>query len=81
MNDLFGQPIVAAKPVHQHGHAARPGTGPAGETCGTCASIRRVQGGGHTYFKCFLIRANWSHGPGTDIRKKDAACSFWKGEK
>lgn len=66
MNDLFGQPITEPKPVHVHGHAARPGTGPAGETCGTCASIRRV-GGHHTFFKCVLIRPNWTHGQGRGV--------------
>lgn len=76
-NDLFGQPITEAKPVHHHGHPTRPGTGPKGETCGTCEHRVHVKSGRHTYQKCRLIRANWSHGPGTDIKKKDAACALW----
>lgn len=58
-------------------HAAPPGTGPAGETCGSCAHyVRRRMGG--IYRKCGLCRSQWTNGPGTDIRAKDAACSKWE---
>lgn len=64
--------------VKRRGHAARPGTGPAGETCGSCEAYTRVEAGAGTYRKCLLAKPNWTCGPGSDIRKKDPACSFWK---
>ena len=59
----------------RRGHAAMPGGGPKGETCGTCAHLvrRRLA---KTYLKCDLIR--WTSGPGTDVRAKDPACSRWE---
>ena len=81
MNDLFGQPIVETKPAHHHGHPARPGTGPAGETCGTCEHYtHKLIRSGRKFRKCGLTEASWTGGPGTDIRKKDAACAVWKGK-
>lgn len=78
--DLFGQPIIGdwtdgtkSKGTIRRGYAARPGTGPAGETCGSCehfVSYRR-------YCKCDLLRRIWTHGAGTDILKKSTACSKW----
>ena len=65
------------KRTKKRGHAAQPGTGPAGETCKTCAhkaSNRRAK----TYWKCGLTRATWTGGSGSDIRLKDPACSFWQ---
>ena len=79
MNDLFGQPITDPQPVHHHGHAAKPGTGPAGATCGTCRHRATVKIRSRRRFqKCILIRKNWTNGPGTDIRCKDAACQFFE---
>lgn len=60
------------------GHAGISGQGPAGESCGSCAAYRRVQRGGGTHTKCELTRARWSKGPGSDIRKSDAACGRWE---
>lgn len=60
------------------GHWMRPGTGPAGETCGTCQHYISVSGGAGTYPKCLRTRAAWTHGPGSDIRKKDPACGGWQ---
>ena len=59
------------------GHAAPPGTGPSGETCGSCKSLfrNRMQ---KTYLKCELMRAQWTGGAGTDIRARDAACKKWE---
>lgn len=70
---LFGQ-------YAKQGHAAPPGTGPEGETCGTCQHLRKVGGGNHSFFKCELRRATWTHGPKTDIRAKDPACRLWERE-
>lgn len=85
--DLFGQPLaddlpVSAgerkrKPTKPNGYAARPGSGPAGHTCGDCEHKQRVCGGSKVFSKCGLCERNWTHGPGSDIRVKSPACQFW----
>lgn len=58
------------------GHAGKPGTGPAGETCWSCVHIyRNVLA--KTYLKCGLNRAMWTGGRKSDIRARDAACLKW----
>jgi len=82
--DLFGVPIpeagapVVVKPGQPKGFARPPGTGPYGETCGTCVYIRHVRGGANVYKKCALIQHRWTHGPGTDIKSKSPACELWE---
>lgn len=63
--------------VEPRGGAARPGTGPDGETCGSCKHINRM-GRGSRFAKCELTRACWTHGPRTDIRVRWEACSKWE---
>ena len=60
-------------------HAAPPGTGPAGETCGTCRclSVGRWPSG-HSYRQCGLMFRTWTRGPGTMLRAKDRACKAWR---
>lgn len=91
MTDLFGNLVsyqtvdgrtVAAKPRGRHyvaprGGADRPGTGPKGETCGSCENICRYR----RYAKCVLTQAAWTHSPRTDIRVGWAACSKWEKQK
>ncbi len=59
------------------GHAAAPGTGPAGETCKSCAhyTLRRYA---KVYRKCGLMESKWTGGGATDIRAADPACSKWE---
>jgi hypothetical protein len=78
IRDLWGAPILPEKRRGSKikGYAYPPGTGPAGETCQTCAHLCRLQHA-KTYFKCGLIRPNWTHGPGTDIRARSPACKLW----
>jgi hypothetical protein len=59
------------------GYAARPGTGPAGESCRTCKHLYRHEMA-NTYFKCSLMRRIWTRGPGSDIRAKSPACARWE---
>lgn len=74
--DLMDLPAVAPpRRSNKHGHAAVPGSGPAGEKCGGCAHMVRLP-----YLKCGLMHAYWTRGEGTDIRAKDAACRRWKKE-
>jgi hypothetical protein len=68
-------PTSPLRRQRRRGHAAIPGTGPKGETCGTCAHLARHRMA-KTYLKCDLIR--WTSGPGTDVRAKDPACSRWE---
>ena len=68
------KPVVRSK---KHGHAALPGTGPAGETCGSCKHLYRKLMA-KTYLKCELMHAHWTGGEGTDVRAGDAACRRWE---
>ena len=58
----------------RRGYASPPGTGPKGETCGTCQHIVR----GRRYAKCALRRATWTHGYATDILVNADACEKWE---
>jgi len=58
------------------GHAWPPGTGPAGETCGSCKHLYRKHMA-KTYLKCALMMAKWTGGSGTDVRDRDEACREW----
>jgi len=79
--DLFGEEHEPPQPAGFRGYAAHPGTGPEGETCGTCLSFRRIQYHDKTYFKCDLLREIWTHGPGTDVKFRSPACRLWKEEE
>lgn len=85
--DLFGNPISSPQPVingkhktRPNGYAASPGSGPKGERCNTCKHYARLMRS-KVYRKCLKVQDHWTHGPGTDIKAKSPACSFWeKGE-
>jgi hypothetical protein len=89
--DLFGttgpiaetqQPNEARRGKHYRpprGYAKPPGSGPVGETCGSCQHKCRVgTRSGKTFLKCALLQAYRSSGTGTDIRAGAAACSMWQ---
>lgn len=63
----------AERTVRQRGHAASPGTGPAGKTCRGCQHYQVFHG---RYRKCALVGrlGGWTNSEATDIRAKDAAC-------
>lgn len=65
------------KPCGARGHIAPPGTGPEGETCGSCKHRHRKQLA-KTYLKCALNSARWTGGGKTDVRAKDHACLCWE---
>lgn len=85
--DLFGDPITEPlppppgsdkrKPTVPRGYAAPPGSGPAGETCRTCAHYARIKYA-KTYLKCARMKAVWTGGPGTDIKAGSPACRLWE---
>lgn len=59
------------------GYAALPGTGPAGETCGSCEHLVRRRMAS-TYLKCGLMQAHWTRSSATDIRAGSSACGQWQ---
>jgi hypothetical protein len=65
-------------PVKRRGHAGRPGDGPQGETCGTCFFYTSIQSGARSHPRCLRMRAQWTGGSATDIRRKDPACKMWE---
>jgi len=75
--NLFNEPDEPRRTAKQRGHAATPGTGPAGETCKTCRHYARIQYA-NTYLKCRLMEHAWTSGPGTDILAGDKACRYWE---
>ena len=88
--DLFGAPIPdrALTPRERKrlrgtpkpkGYAWHPGSGPEGETCKSCEHIARIVSGSRRVFrKCALMKAHWTHGPGSDIKASAPACKFWE---
>ena len=73
--DLFGAPSRAPRKTTQpRGYYQRPGSGPAGETCGTCAHVCRNDG----FAKCRRARAAWTYSRRTDILLRSPACSGWE---
>lgn len=75
----FGGATVAVPARGKHyiepsGYVAKPGSGPAGETCGSC---QHVVGRGSRFLKCNLARAKWTHTRRTDILARAPACSKW----
>ena len=53
---LLPEHVLGRKHVPKRGHAARPGSGPEGQTCGTCRHRVSVDGGARWYTKCGLTR-------------------------
>jgi hypothetical protein len=85
MRDMFGNTVTIEearamskrKSPEPKGYAAQPGTGPAGETCGTCRHLYRNRMA-KTYLKCELMKAYWTGGAGSDIKARAPACRRWE---
>jgi hypothetical protein len=73
--------FLAGQPTMRHpldrAHPYPPGSGPPGQSCGTCAKLC-VRDFKHKYFKCNVLKKFWTAGPATDVRKKDPACMSWE---
>lgn len=54
------------------------GTGPAGETCGTCADAVLRPLRSRNYWKCAAAKNAWTNSQNSDIRLKWPACRAWK---
>lgn len=89
--DLFGVAVTVSEPrlltaggnvkrkETPNGYAARPGSGPAGETCKTCEFKYQVEiRSGRKFWKCLKVQHRWSGCYASDIRLKSPACSFWE---
>jgi hypothetical protein len=59
-------------------HPYAPGSGPTGQTCGTCAKCIQRREYRRNFYKCRVMQKSWSRGPSTDIRLKDKACLAWE---
>lgn len=70
-----GRTLTHVPVKYKGGYAAQPGSGPEGESCVTCKNLSGGRYHNRTYYKCALIKP--THGPGTDIRLRAPACSFW----
>lgn len=66
--DFFGSRRVLK---HGKGYAAEPGSGPPGQTCGTCAFISM----GRRFKKCGI--GTITSGEATDILVSAPACRLW----
>ncbi len=68
--------LVEGKEVKLAGHAGIPGTGPKGETCGSCehSVVKRCS---KRFLKCGLNSANWTSGRKSDVLHRDPACRKW----
>jgi len=85
---LFGEPITIEREPEEprgrrrytaNGYAARPGGGPEGETCKSCAHCIAKYWDGRAFYKCELMRPLWTNSYGSDIRLKSPACRHWEG--
>lgn len=61
-----------------NGYAARPGSGPEGQTCGTCANCAVRELANRHVFKCRLLVRSWSACRSTDVLKSSPACKHWQ---
>jgi hypothetical protein len=72
---LGAQDRSKRKPTVPKGYAALPGSGPEGKTCKDCKHKHTMSNTGNkSWIKCDLMRAAWTHGPGSDIRAGSPAC-------
>lgn len=63
--------------VRTAGYAARPGSGPDGETCGSCEYLQTVKLAG-TYHKCVLMAKFHTGSRRTDVLTSAPACERWR---
>lgn len=74
--DLFGE---ETKTMPRGGYAGSPGTGPAGKQCRHCDYYTVICYHNQVYRKCGLVKS--THGKGTDIQARAAACSLFAQEE
>ncbi len=67
------------KTPERRGYVAPPGTGPEGETCGSCGHC--VRSWNDKFAKCRLVEKFWTGGYATDVRRRAPACKKWEKER
>ena len=62
--------------IEPRGYAYSPGTGPKGETCGSCKFIEKAQ----RFAKCNheYARRKHTHSRGSDVLVRAPACKYWQ---
>ncbi len=84
--NIFGEPITlhtrGKHYVQPRGYVCPPGSGPEGETCGTCKHANRQSNYSEnkSWIKCGLNRTRWTGGRGTDILARSPACRKWEAD-
>ena len=75
------QPSAMRSPK-ANGYAAPPGTGPNGETCGTCqhCTVHEATRGPRTrrWYKCEVMVRNWTYSRGSDVLLTSPACRHFQ---
>jgi hypothetical protein len=80
VTDLFGNETAPPKrrtTPTPNGYAWTPGSGPDGETCGSCKHSFRGWGA-KVFYKCLLTKSMHTHGRATDVLLKSPACKFFE---
>jgi hypothetical protein len=73
---LYAPPPAKPKPIVPAGYYHLPGTGPALESCATCAHAVRFRTG-RVWLKCAKNARNWTPSRRTDILPSSPACRYW----
>ena len=76
VDGLFGREEIPVISGNVGAYASVPGSGPKGETCGSCRHSWAHRPSNKRYWKCGLV--SMTHGPGTDIRLSAPACLRWQ---
>ena len=66
--------------IRTRGYAGKPATGPAGETCGSCRHLCRIQRGhgDRVWRKCSLVSRGWTWSDRTEVRVSAPACELFE---
>lgn len=75
---LAGAPFEGKHHVTPNGYVMPPGTGPDGETCGSCKHLCRFKTSSKSWAKCGANRGKWTCSRRTDIMVRAPACSKWQ---
>ena len=82
MNELFDVgPREKVKRPKVPCTAGPIGSGPEGETCGSCRHKTYMGMVAGKYLKCALMQKAWTRGAGTDIKARWAACEKWEAKE
>lgn len=60
------------------GYAAPPGTGPEGETCGSCGHCVFRMFRGRRFYKCENAARKWDRTRASDVLLHSPSCAQWK---